>query len=212
MKKFMLCVGALAVCSLNVSADPVMPSLAATAQPGAVTPPAAVTAAVKPATVQPVDCNYKIPAETMKVEDALVMQWATKATQQSFNFEFDKIDNQMTSLKNCYTDQGWQGFNDALQKSGNLDAIRSQKLMVSSVLDGKATILDIKNNEWKINMPLHVTYQSSSDKSSMPLSISLVVGRKISGDLGIMQMIATPRQASKPLSTEPLTAPAVKQP
>ncbi|KTC68262.1 IcmL-like protein [Legionella birminghamensis] len=152
-----------------------------------------------PATVKPqvIDCNYRIPAETTQIEQALVIKWASKALQQSFDFDFNTIDQQLASLKNCYTDQGWQSFNDALTKSGNLQAIKAQKLMVSSMIDGQEQVIETKDNQWKITFPLQVVYQNDKEKLTQPLSVYLVIGRKITGDLGIMQMIASPRQITQ---------------
>ena len=158
------------------------------------TPPAQpVTAA--PAPVITLNCNYHIPAETSKLDTGLVMQWAQKAAQQTFDFNPATIDAQLTSLKACYTDQGWQSYNDALVKSGNLDAIKQQKLNVSSLLDGQSTITQIKDNQWKVSSPIQVVYQNEKEKIIQSLTINLIVSRKISGDLGIIQIVAIPRQA-----------------
>lgn len=159
---------------------------ATTAAPTITTPPTAV--------VQPINCNYKIPAETTKVEQSLITQWAEKAALQSFDFDNATMDKQLADLKPCFTDQGWQSFNDALQKSGNLNAIKSQKLMVNSMLHGKSTSSEMKENQWKVSVPLQVVYQNDKEKLTQLLTVDVVVGRKISGDLGIMQMIASPTQ------------------
>lgn len=159
-----------------------------TTQPVTVTQP---SAAVAPTNL---DCNYKIPATTTTIEEALVSKWAENAAEQAFDFDFNTIDTQLSALKNCFTDQGWQSFNDALQKSGNLNAIRTEKLTVSSMVDGTPTVTAIKDNQWKVTLPLQVVYQNEKEKLNQPLTLSLIVGRKITGDLGIMQMIAMPRQ------------------
>ncbi|MDP1602929.1 MAG: DotI/IcmL family type IV secretion protein [Legionella sp.] len=160
--------------------------------------PATTSPTVVPATTQPIDCNYRIPAETARVEQSLVTQWAEKATQQSFDFDHGTMDQQLTTLKACYTEQGWQSFNDALQKSGNMHAIQTQKLMVNGLVDGKSIITEIKENQWKLTIPLQVVYQNEKEKLTQLLSVDLIVGRKTSGDLGIMQIIASPRVAAHP--------------
>ncbi|MBA3535072.1 MAG: DotI/IcmL/TraM family protein, partial [Tatlockia sp.] len=153
---------------------------------------------------QPLNCSYRIPAETTHIEQTIVKKWAEKAAEQSFEFDFKTIDNQISKLKPCYTDQGWQGFNDALEKSGNLNAIKSQQLTVSSMVNGESKVTDIKENQWKVTIPMQVVYQNDKEKLTQPLTIDLVVGRKVSGDLGIMQMIAIPRQtgAGSPPATQ----------
>ncbi|KTC87615.1 IcmL-like protein [Legionella drozanskii LLAP-1] len=168
----------------------------ATPATGATIPAVGGTATATVTPPQPLNCNYRIPAETTHIEQTIVMKWAENAAEQSFDFDHNTIDNQLSSLKSCYTEQGWQGFNDALQKSGNLNAIKSQQLMVSSMVNGESKVIEIKDNQWKVVIPMQVVYQNDKEKLTQPLTINLVVGRKISGDLGIMQMIAIPRQTT----------------
>ena len=162
--------------------------------------PEAVKPSVLPAPLpEPViDCKYRIPAETTTIAQTLVSTWAGKAAVQSFNFNPATMDEELGQLKSCYTDQGWQGFNDALTKSGNIDAIKTQHLTVSSQVDGEIKVTPIKDNQWKVNIPLQAVYQNDKEKLTQLLTIDLLIGRKISGDLGIMQMIATPRQTGAP--------------
>ncbi len=163
----------------------------------------AVTPAVAPATPTAVttptpaviDCNYRIPAETTTVEESVISTWAKKASVQSFEFSPSTIDQELVALKSCYTEQGWQGFNDALQKSGNINAIKSQHLSVNSQIDGDIKVNPVKDNQWKVTIPMQVVYQNDKDKLTQQLTVDLLIGRKVSGDLGIMQMIATPRQS-----------------
>ena len=140
-----------------------------------------------------IDCQYRIPAETTTIEQSVITTWSEKAVVQSFDFNPATIDDQLAKLKACFTDQGWQSFNDALKKSGNLNAIKSQKLTVSSQTDGELAVSPVKENQWKVVVPVQVVYQNDKEKLTQLLSIDLLVGRKISGDLGIMRITATPR-------------------
>lgn len=181
-----------------VLAAPVTPSAASTptdAKPSNI--PAPQTAPV-------INCTYHIPAETTTIEQSVISTWAKKAAVQSFDFNPATVDEELGALKSCYTDQGWQGFNDALVKSGNINAIKSQHLTVSSQVDGEVKINAIKDNQWKVNVPVEVVYQNDKEKLTQLLTIDLLIGRKISGDLGIMQMIATPR----PTTTSPVAGQA----
>ncbi|CEG61714.1 DotI/IcmL/TraM family protein [Legionella micdadei] len=174
------------------------------------------TAAPTAAPPQPLNCNYRIPAETTHIEQTIVMKWAEKAAEQSFDFDYNTMDSQLAALKSCYTEQGWQGFNDALQKSGNLNAIKSQQLTVSSMVNGESKITELKDNQWKVIIPMQVVYQNDKEKLTQPLTVNLVVGRKISGDLGIMQMIAIPSQTTSTGNEAPTTGstatPTTQQP
>lgn len=140
-----------------------------------------------------INCTYKIPENTKTIDQALVLKWSEKAVIQSFSFNPQTLDAQLKDLQNCFTEQGWISFNSALEKSGNIDAIKTQSLTVSSMVDGDAQVLEAKDNEWKISFPMHVVYQNDKEKVTQLLSITLTVGRKIDGDLGINQIIASPR-------------------
>lgn len=146
-----------------------------------------------------VDCNYHIGPETTKIDQALVLQWAQKAIQQTFSLDPDTMDTQLENLKACYTEQGWKSYIDAFKKSGNLDAIKSQKLNVSSLIDGQPLLTTLKDNQWKVIIPLDVVYQNAQEKISQTLTINLIISRKVSGDLGIIQVVAAPRQTANPV-------------
>lgn len=143
---------------------------------------------------QLINCQHHIPPEISVVDESVVTTWAKNAAQQSFDFDHAAFEKQLETLKACYTEQGWLGFNDALKKSGNIDAIKTQQLVVSSQVDGELKVSTIKENQWKVTVPLRVVYQNDKQKLTQQLSVNLLIGRKVSGDLGIMQMIATPRQ------------------
>ncbi|MCW8409984.1 DotI/IcmL family type IV secretion protein [Legionella sp. PATHC035] len=186
--------------------------------PATPTPPGQNLPSVHPATAAPaaaINCEYKIPPETKTIDQSVVMQWAAKAVTQAFDFNPTNLDAQLQKLQACFTEQGWTGFNTALQKSGNLEAIKSQKLTVSSQVDGQVVITEAKDNQWKINLPLQVVYQNDKEKVTQLLSVDLTIGRKMTGDLGITQMIAAPRGTvtqEKPQSTAPNAANSTNPP
>ncbi len=171
--------------------------------------PGQQTTVTQPQPAPVINCEYKIPATTKHIDQSLVLTWSEKAVVQAFDFEPAAVDTQMQKLKVCFTEQGWTGFNSALEKSGNIEAIKTQKLTVSSQVDGQPQVTEAKENQWKITLPLQVVYQNDKEKVTQLLNVNLTVGRKISGDLGITQMIATPRlpnTAQQPGSTPPSAA------
>lgn len=176
------------------------------------TPPA--PSAQKPASeqVQPIeqaaapiaiDCNFHIPASQKTIDTATITTWGEKAALQSFSFSSADMQNQLNALQHCYTEQGWKSFNEALQKSGNLDSIKSQLLNVSAQKDGEISTNSIKDNQWKITLPIQAVYQNDKEKITQKLNVSVLIGRKSNGDLGIMQMIATTRPAAAPTQPTP---------
>ena len=225
MKHTLLCTTLLTLLSSSMvyAADPAQPATPATPKLASPAPaaaptsiPAAETATPSTAAAAPqpepvINCKYRIPAETNTIQQSIISTWAGKAAVQSFQFNPTTIDQELTDLKSCYTDPGWQGFNDALKKSGNIEAIKGQHLTVSSQVDGEVKINNLKDNQWKVNVPIQVVYQNDKEKLTQLLTIDLLIGRKVSGDLGIMQMIAAPRQTNTPAVQSPTTNPAPSQ-
>ena len=75
-------------------------------------------------------------------------------------------------------------------------------------MDGTIKLASVKDNQWKATVPLQVIYQNDKQKITQLLDIDVLVGRKPSGDLGILQMIATPRPSALPAAPiEPVAAP-----
>ncbi|CDZ78326.1 Macrophage killing protein with similarity to conjugation protein [Legionella massiliensis] len=140
-----------------------------------------------------ISCDYKIPVETEKVEQPLVLTWAENAAIQSFALSADSIDKQLEALQSCYTELGWAEFMNAMNKSGNLAVIKNEGLIVRSRLDGESNLIRTDADQWKINLPIKIVYQKDGDVVAHYLNVYLTVGRKVTGELGIMQMIATPR-------------------
>jgi hypothetical protein len=143
-------------------------------------------------TTRVINCDSHFPQETQSIDSTTIEAWAHQAAIQSFTLDHATLDNQLSQLKACYTDQGWQGFNDAMTKSGNMQAIKANQLTVTSETQNPASVAVIKENEWKVSLPLKVTYANKDQKIAQLLTIDLIINRKSSGDLGIVQLIATP--------------------
>jgi len=155
--------------------------------PGLATPPV-------PAVI---DCQYQLPENTASVEQALITTWAKKALVQSFQFVPENMNAELEALKSCYTDQGWEAFNEALKTSGNLEAIRSNNLNVTSKISGEIHVENIKDKQWKVSMPLKVTYENNEKHLLQVLNVDLLIALKKSGSFGIMQVIAAPDQGKE---------------
>ena len=145
--------------------------------------PAAIT------TLSPIDCIH--PWAHHFISDSELSMWAQQATLKAFEFRYNEVDEQLQLLKHCFTEQGWVGFYEALQQSGNLQTIKTQQLTVSSQVSGDTTISKIKADHWHVRIPISVVYQNTQEKFTQALSVTMVVTKKSSEDLGIVQFIAT---------------------
>jgi len=68
-----------------------------------------------------------------------------------------------------------------LKKSRNLETVIAKKLTVSAVPTGAPIILDQKViggvYKWKIQLPMLVTYESSSTKITQPTLVTMLITR-----------------------------------
>ncbi|MCH9689909.1 MAG: DotI/IcmL family type IV secretion protein [Gammaproteobacteria bacterium] len=156
------------------------------------TAPATPAAETTPAVI---NCQYKLTKNAATVEQPLLSTWAENAAIQSFKFNPKSLQTELDALKTCYTKQGWTAFNEALKTSGNLEAIEKNQLVVTSKISGKSTIQNIKDKQWKVSIPLKVTYQNKEKQVLQALNVELLISLNKSGALGIMQIIAVPKQA-----------------
>lgn len=148
--------------------------------------------------IQPpsINCEYKIPVTETNIDSALLLNWAEHAAIQSFEFDATSLDNQLQKLESCYTKNGWMEFTSALKNSGNLEAIRTLNLIMNSAIDGKAQLISFEGNQWIINLPIKVAYHNNQSKVTQLLDVSLTIGRKKTGELGIIHMVATIKDSS----------------
>ncbi len=203
MKKQLLSTAFSSLLCFSVHADSVQPpasidspppSNAQNTQETTVATPPISSLAAAPHALPPIDCEYAIPATTKAIDQSILSTWADKAAVQIFSFTPESVDVQLDKLKTCFTDQGWKGYHDALNKSGNIVSIKTHRLNVSSEVSGKTTINAIQENQWKISLPMTVVYQNDKEKLTQELAVDLLIGRQASGNLGIMQVIASPKE------------------
>lgn len=138
-----------------------------------------------------IDCNYKVTGAVEELPQKTLVEWANYAAAAAFDYDYENIDKKLSNLKPCFTKSGWQSFNKAMTKSGNIAAIKEQQLSVNSSIKGKTLMVDSTPKEWKITVPLTVNYVSKEQSMAQQLKVTLNVGVKLSGDLGINQVIAT---------------------
>ncbi len=193
MKKYFSSWMCLTLLPISCLAD-TTPDTNPTATPDTIKAPAPKTMPSTEASPD-INCQYKLPSDTSTLTQPLLSTWAENAAIQSFQFNAESIQAELNALKACYTEQGWKGFNEALETSGNLEAIKKNKLSVTSRVNGTATIQNMKETQWKASVPLKVVYQNKDKKLQQTLNVELLVAfNKKAGTLGIMQVIAVPEK------------------
>ncbi len=133
------------------------------------------------------------------LSNAALLQWATQATVSAFNYNYVNYRQALQSIRDNFTNQGWENFSTALNYSNNLSAVIQKKLIVSAVPTGAPVIVEqgLRHGiyAWRVQMPLLVTYQSPSDLIPQSFRIDLLIIRvptlqSVKG-IGIQQLIMT---------------------
>lgn len=153
------------------------------------------------------DCDFKIPADISEFNQDVLLTWAKYAVTHSFSFDSDSIDVQLKKLQSCYMEQAWYAFLNSMEKSGNIKTFKTQKLRATSQIDGKIQLVESRNNIWKVSVPLKINYQYEYENIIQLLKIELTIGRKNTGEFGIIQLNSTLRVASLPESPKLLAHP-----
>jgi intracellular multiplication protein IcmL len=110
-----------------------------------------------------------------------LLQWATVAATTANTFNFVNYRKELQEASVYFTPTGWKEYQDALKGSRNLETVITKKLTVSAVPTGAPIILDqrVINGayKWKIQLPMLITYESSSTKITQPTLVTMLVTR-----------------------------------
>lgn len=111
-----------------------------------------------------------------------VTNFAVEAVTHSFSTDFANWRDDMSEASEYFQrPEGWQSFLAALQSSGMLDFIRENRVVSSAVANGAVIIedgIDARGRySWTVQVPLTVTYESASQRTSQSLLAEVVVAR-----------------------------------
>ena len=127
-----------------------------------------------------------------------VLSWATKNITNAYTFSFANYRKQLQAARPSFTKAGWDGFNDALQESGNLQSVIENDF-VTTVVPSAAPVVTVEGYmsgryAWRIELPIIVTYQSANRRHTQDLLVQAIIVRRSElenpSGLGIAQFIA----------------------
>jgi intracellular multiplication protein IcmL len=129
---------------------------------------------------------------------SVVLNWATQSITKAYTFSFSNYRAQLQDSRDVFTGKGWEGFQLALEESGNLRTVIDNKLVTTAVPRGAPIIIAEGqlggNYAWKIQLPMLVTYQSASTRTTQDLLVSAIISRRSELEhpmgLGVAQIIA----------------------
>jgi len=97
------------------------------------------------------------------------------------NYNFVDYQKQLTQAQECFTEDGWNQFATALNKSGTLKTVREQRLIVSAHATG-APVISQKGLRkgvytWDVQIPIQITYQGGQAGRNVVSRNQLVTAR-----------------------------------
>lgn len=127
-----------------------------------------------------------------------VLNWATGAITQAYTMNFANYQQSLQESRPNFTPGGWIGFEEALRANGVIDAIVRGKYVATAVPQEAPVVVaqGIVDGRyaWKIQVPIMITYESASQRTSQRALVTATVVRRSEQEhprgLGIAQVIA----------------------
>jgi intracellular multiplication protein IcmL len=110
-----------------------------------------------------------------------ILEWASLAARKAFNLDFVHYADQLNEAKPYFTSDGWEKFQGALKSSGMLDTVTDKKVVMSAIVSGTPVVLSRAvvhgRFTWTIQLPVLVSFSSTSEKRKMQMIITMNVQR-----------------------------------
>lgn len=94
-----------------------------------------------------------------------LIEWTEQTIVASFSYNFVNYRDSLDNIRNLFTLTGWDDFNNALQSTGILGKVSSERLFLSATLDGASKILSDGIIEghyaWKLRIPLLISFKAN---------------------------------------------------
>lgn len=112
-----------------------------------------------------------VPTDQPYLNDGQITNFAVEAITRALTFSFANWRQDLAASSQYFErPSGWNNFLEAIEGSGMLDFVRNRRL-ISSVVANGAVIIKSGPDEagrfsWLVQVPLTITYQSSSEQST----------------------------------------------
>ena len=129
-------------------------------------------------TIAPV--SQDIPISQLYQGQSEIVAWAQSTALKTFTYDYKNYQNNIQNLSGFFTDSGWKDFQNALNNSKIFDAVKEKKIVVSAVTTVAPILINPTLNEvsqWKVQIPLLVTYHSMSTFGQNNVMVTMVITR-----------------------------------
>lgn len=124
-----------------------------------------------------------VPLNEPNLSREAIAQWAVDAITASYTMDYVNFRTQVAkSGREYFTERGSEQFKTALKDSGNLDALLTRRMVISTIV----TSTPIINSEglsngvyaWQVDVPIRVTYENSDSRATQELLAKLLIIRE----------------------------------
>jgi intracellular multiplication protein IcmL len=139
-----------------------------------------------------------VPLSDPNLSRPALLSWAAQAATETMTFGFHDYRRRLQEASRHFTRPGWSSFVKALQEAGIIEAVETNRQVVSAAPRSAPTILSegIMNGtyQWLVEMPMMVTYQYGSQQRNVSMNIRLTIVRvpklESPNGVGIEQWVA----------------------
>ncbi len=121
------------------------------------------------------------PLSDPAVSNEFLLQWTSTAVQRTFALDYVHWREQLQSVSDFFTPDGWKWFINALQGTNNLKTLVQLQMVSGATITGAPQILEHAiiggRYAWKISVPILITYSSTQKTFNIPATVTVVVVR-----------------------------------
>lgn len=142
-----------------------------------------------------------VPLSQPNLSTPALMSWVAQGTTEVMTFGFNDYRRRLQESSRNFTKRGWESFTQALQRSRIIEMVEVNQQIITAAPKG-APILESEGlvagrYQWRVQIPLVLTYRSGAKTSTTGLLVTVVVVRvprlESPNGVGIEQWIATAR-------------------
>lgn len=139
-----------------------------------------------------------VPLAEPNLSRPALLSWASQSVTETLTFGFNDYRRRLQESSRHFTRTGWTSFVKALQDSGIIEAVETNRQVVSAAPRAAPTILSegLQNGRymWQIEMPMMVTYVFGQQQRSVSMNVRLTIVRvpklESPNGVGIEQWVA----------------------
>lgn len=112
------------------------------------------------------DILPQIPLEEANHKDEYIIDWTIDSITRLYSFDYVNYRDQFQKAKYNLTAQGWKNFEDAMEISGNFNAVLGNQFVTTAVPTGPGRVTKsaefMGRHAWKVEFPMVISYRSSN--------------------------------------------------